>query len=101
MNTRQLEDAHTSGVYPKRPLTIVRGEGAILYDDAGNHYVDCAGGQGAANLGHSHPAVVPAIPAQAHLPTQIPGNFSTYKHAHLLGNTNTQPSTTRTHRRAA
>src|SRR5436190_536282 len=57
-NTMQIEDAHTSGVYPKRPLTIVRGEGAVLYDEAGNRYIDCVGGQGAANLGHSHPAVV-------------------------------------------
>ena len=64
-DTRQLEDAHASGVYVKRPLTIVRGEGALLFDDAGNQYIDLVGGQGSANLGHCHPAVVAAIREQA------------------------------------
>ena len=51
-----LEAAHTSGVYPKRLLAIVRGQGARVWDADGNEYIDCAGGQGAANLGHAHPA---------------------------------------------
>ena len=60
-----LESAHTSGVYPKRPLAIVRGNGARLWDADGNEYIDCVGGQGAANLGHVHPAIVSAINQQA------------------------------------
>ena len=60
-----LEQAHTSGAYLKRDLQIVRGEGATLYDADGNAYIDCVGGQGAANLGHSHPAVVAALREQA------------------------------------
>jgi acetylornithine/LysW-gamma-L-lysine aminotransferase len=59
------ESAHTSGVYPKRPLAIVRGEGARLWDADGREYIDCVGGQGAANLGHANPAVVAAIREQA------------------------------------
>lgn len=59
------EVAHTSGVYPKRPLAIVRGEGAYLWDADGRRYIDCVGGQGAANLGHANPAVVAAIAEQA------------------------------------
>ncbi|MBK9942800.1 MAG: acetylornithine/succinylornithine family transaminase [Kouleothrix sp.] len=59
------ESAHTSGVYPKRPLAIVRGVGACLWDADGREYIDCVGGQGAANLGHANPAVVAAICAQA------------------------------------
>jgi acetylornithine/LysW-gamma-L-lysine aminotransferase len=43
----------------------VRGEGARLYDADGRMFIDCVGGQGAANLGHSHPAVVAAVQAQA------------------------------------
>jgi acetylornithine/LysW-gamma-L-lysine aminotransferase len=81
---RQLEDAHTSGVYPKRPLTIVRGEGAYLYDDAGNQYVDCVGGQGSANLGHSHPAVVAAIREQAGILLNLPEIFYNDRRAALL-----------------
>ncbi len=60
-----LEDLHSSGVTLKRDLQIVRGEGAYLYDAAGRRYIDCVGGQGAANLGHCHPAVVAAVRAQA------------------------------------
>ncbi|WP_298816093.1 aspartate aminotransferase family protein [Chloroflexus sp.] len=60
------QEAHyTSGLYPKRPLAIVRGEGARLYDAEGRAYIDCVGGQGAANLGHGHPAIVAAIREQA------------------------------------
>ncbi|MBP1467771.1 aspartate aminotransferase family protein [Candidatus Chloroploca sp. M-50] len=59
------EQQHTSGLYPKRGVALIRGEGARLYDADGRVYIDCVGGQGAANLGHCHPAVVAAIQAQA------------------------------------
>ncbi|MEX2046066.1 MAG: aspartate aminotransferase family protein [Chloroflexota bacterium] len=59
------EDAHTSGLYLKRPLVIVRGDGALLYDEDGREYIDCVGGQGSANLGHGNAAVADAIAAQA------------------------------------
>ena len=61
----QLEQQYTSGVYIKRELEIVRGDGAILYDADGNRYIDCVAGQGTANLGHRHPAIVQAIQEQA------------------------------------
>jgi acetylornithine/LysW-gamma-L-lysine aminotransferase len=60
-----IEDQHTSGGYSKRPLTIVRGEGSALYDDAGNSYLDFTSGMGVALLGHGHPGVATAIAAQA------------------------------------
>jgi acetylornithine/LysW-gamma-L-lysine aminotransferase len=59
------EALHTSGVYPKRPLALVRGAGARVRDADGREYIDCVAGQGAANLGHAHPAVVAAIAEQA------------------------------------
>jgi len=65
MNTIPLESRHTSGVYAKRELTIVRGEGALLWDDMGQEYIDCVGAQGAANLGHAHPKIVQALQDQA------------------------------------
>ncbi len=61
----QLEDRHTSGLYHKQPLMIVRGSGAILWDEAGQEYLDCTSGHGVANLGHAHPAVAAAIAAQS------------------------------------
>jgi len=65
LNLNALEEAHSSGAYLKRDLQIVRGEGAWLWDDAGNRYIDCVGGQGTANLGHGHPALLEAIQQQA------------------------------------
>ncbi|MBZ0284334.1 MAG: acetylornithine/succinylornithine family transaminase [Anaerolineae bacterium] len=64
-NVSDLEDQHSSGAYLKRDITIVRGAGATLWDDRGNAYIDCVGGQGAANLGHCHPAVLEAITRQS------------------------------------
>lgn len=59
-----LETAHSSGVYVKRDVQIVRGEGARLIDADGRSYIDCVAGHGAANLGHNHPALVAAMQAQ-------------------------------------
>ena len=61
----EREDAHTSGLYMKRPAVIVRGEGALLYDEDGREYIDCVGAQGIANLGHGNRAVADAIAEQA------------------------------------
>jgi LysW-gamma-L-lysine/LysW-L-ornithine aminotransferase len=65
MDHRQIEDRFSVGVYQKRGVVIVRGEGARVWDDAGREYVDCVGGIGVANVGHCNPAVVAAIQAQA------------------------------------
>ncbi len=73
--TQQLESQHTSGVYPKREITIVRGEGAYVWDEQGRRYIDCVGGQGAANLGHSHPAIVEAVSRQAQTLISCPEIF--------------------------
>ncbi|MBI5876908.1 MAG: acetylornithine/succinylornithine family transaminase [Chloroflexi bacterium] len=64
-NYLELEERYQSGVYAKRPITVVRGAGARLWDDTGKAYIDCVGGQGSANLGHCHPAIVKAITTQA------------------------------------
>ena len=65
MNHRQIEDQCSVGVYQKRDLVIVRGEGALVWDETGREYVDCVAGIGVANVGHCHPAVVAAVQAQA------------------------------------
>jgi acetylornithine/LysW-gamma-L-lysine aminotransferase len=59
------EDAHTSGLYMKRSVVLVRGEGATVFDNEGRAYIDCVGGQGIANLGHGNAAVADAIAQQA------------------------------------
>jgi len=62
---QRVEQRFTSGVYAKRDLTIVRGQGATLWDENGKAYIDCVGGQGTANLGHAHPEIVKVLSEQA------------------------------------
>jgi acetylornithine/LysW-gamma-L-lysine aminotransferase len=59
------ENAHTSGLYQKRDVALVRGLGAVVWDDAGRQYIDCVGGQGSGNLGHGNAAVADALAQQA------------------------------------
>lgn len=68
MNANEIietENKHTSGVYAKQTLTIVRGRGASLFDVDGNEYLDCSSGHGVANLGHAHPKIAEAVYRQA------------------------------------
>ena len=81
---QSIENAHQSGVYSKRQVAIVRGQGARLWDAEGNEYIDCVGGQGAGNLGHANPAVVAAITAQAQTLISCPELFYNDKRAALL-----------------
>ncbi len=50
--------------YGEPTLTIVRGAGATVWDDAGNAYVDLVAGIAVNALGHAHPAVVEAVSRQ-------------------------------------
>ena len=60
-----LESKHMSGAVGRRPVVIVRAEGARLWDSDGKEYLDCAAGHGWANVGHCHPEVTRAIREQA------------------------------------
>ena len=75
MNAKELEECFALGIYTRRDVTIVRGEGALLWDDAGNEYIDCTAGVGVANVGHAHPVVAKAIAAQAAQLVTSPGIF--------------------------
>ena len=65
MGAIERESAHTSGLYQKRDVVLVRGDGAVVWDDTGREYIDCVGGQGIANLGHGNHAVADALSKQA------------------------------------
>jgi acetylornithine/LysW-gamma-L-lysine aminotransferase len=79
----EWEDRHTSGVYTKRPLVIVRGEGARVWDAQGREYIDCVGGHGVVNVGHCHPRVVAAIREQAGRLITCPESFYNDRRAEL------------------
>ncbi|MEA2551682.1 MAG: acetylornithine/N-succinyldiaminopimelate aminotransferase [Actinomycetota bacterium] len=47
--------------YARFPVTLVRGAGALVWDEEGTEYLDFTGGLGALILGHAHPAWVAAL----------------------------------------
>ncbi|MCX2830154.1 aspartate aminotransferase family protein [Microbulbifer thermotolerans] len=51
--------------YGDRTLTLVRGEGNYVWDDAGQRYLDAIAGIAVCGLGHCHPAVTEALHDQA------------------------------------
>lgn len=61
----EIEETYTSGVYSKRPIALVRGQGVLVWDEAGREYIDCAAGHGVANMGHARPEIAAAISEQA------------------------------------
>ena len=82
-NIKNIESIYTSGVYAKRDLVITHGQGATLYDEDGNSYIDCVGGQGAANLGHAHPAIITALAEQSQNLISCPEMFYNPQRAEL------------------
>ena len=79
-----LEDRHDSGLYPKYPLVLVRGEGARVWDADGREYIDCVGGHGVANVGHANPAVIRAVTEQVRRLVICPNGFYNDQRAQLL-----------------
>ena len=51
--------------YGQRALTLVKGEGAYVWDDHGKKYLDALAGIAVCGLGHAHPAVTAAVTHQA------------------------------------
>src|SRR5262249_25332019 len=51
--------------YARLPIAFSRGEGAYLYDEQGNKYLDALAGLAVTGLGHAHPRVTAAIAGQA------------------------------------
>jgi acetylornithine/N-succinyldiaminopimelate aminotransferase len=62
---QSLERDAMMATYARNPVEFVRGEGARLWDDEGNEYLDFLAGISVVQLGHSHPAVVDAVREQA------------------------------------
>lgn len=67
--------------YGERKLTLVKGEGAYLWDDQGRRYLDALSGIAVCGLGHCHPTLTQAITEQA----------QTLVHVSNLYNTEPQP----------
>ena len=58
---------HLMNTYARMPIALVRGEGAWLWDEAGQRYLDAVSGLGVTALGHAHPQIAEAISEQSRL----------------------------------
>ncbi len=64
-STAELYDAHVLKNYGRPALTLVRGRGTQVWDDAGNAYLDFTSGIAVSALGHCHPHWVSSVQRQA------------------------------------
>lgn len=64
-STAELYDANVLKNYARAAITLVRGRGTQVWDDAGNSYLDFTSGIAVSALGHCHPDWVSAIQRQA------------------------------------
>lgn len=65
IDTEQLYKDNVLGNYGLPPITLTRGRGASVWDDAGREYLDFCSGIAVLTLGHCHPRIVSAVQAQA------------------------------------
>jgi acetylornithine aminotransferase/acetylornithine/N-succinyldiaminopimelate aminotransferase len=65
LSTADLYDAHVLQNYGRAPLTLVRGRGSRVEDDAGKSYLDFTSGIAVSALGHCHPHWVQTVQRQA------------------------------------
>ncbi len=63
---QELERKYLMNTFKRLPVTLVRGQGARVWDDNGIGYLDFIGGLAVDVLGHSHPELAKAISEQAH-----------------------------------
>ncbi|MBN2245101.1 MAG: aspartate aminotransferase family protein [Candidatus Aminicenantes bacterium] len=70
--------------YPKRNLALVKGKGAVVWDQDGKEYIDCISGHGVAFIGHSNPKVIAAVCLQASTLMTCPGTFYNDQRQQLL-----------------
>ncbi len=69
--------------YARFPVQFVRGEGARLFDEQGNEYLDFLCGIGVTNLGHCHPQIVAAVREQVGTLIHVSNLFYTEPAMHL------------------
>ncbi|MBE0480100.1 MAG: aminotransferase class III-fold pyridoxal phosphate-dependent enzyme, partial [Dehalococcoidia bacterium] len=72
-----LEKKYLMATFKRLPLTLVRGEGARVWDEGGKKYLDFTAGWAVNSLGHCHPVIVNAISEQAKTLIQTSNQFYT------------------------
>jgi acetylornithine/N-succinyldiaminopimelate aminotransferase len=74
---QEIESASLMATYARFPVEFVRGEGARLWDAAGEEYLDFLCGISVTNVGHCHPRVLAAVREQVGRLTHVSNLFYT------------------------
>jgi len=75
--TISLFDQYVIGNYTRYPVSLVRGEGAHIWDAEGRKYIDFFPGWGCGLLGHCPPYVVEAVQKQVATLIHVPNTWYT------------------------
>ena len=76
-NWPELESKYMMHTIERVPVTLVKGEGARVWDDKGREYLDFIAGWAVNSLGHCHPVVAKAVAEQARTLIQTSNQFYT------------------------
>ena len=76
-NWQELEKKLFMQTIKRLPVTLVRGQGARVWDTEGKEYLDFVGGWAVNSLGHCHPVIVKALIVQAQTLIQASNQFYT------------------------
>jgi len=82
--TIELENRYCAHNYHPLPVVLVRGEGAYVWDDQGNRYLDMMSAYSAVSHGHAHPRLVRKLVEQAGTLSIVSRAFHTDKLAPFL-----------------
>ena len=74
---QEIEHKYHMHTFARTPITLVKGDGARIWDEGGKEYLDFVAGWAVNSLGHCHPAVAEAITNQAHTLIQTSNQFYT------------------------
>jgi predicted acetylornithine/succinylornithine family transaminase len=80
---RSLEERYLMRTYKRAPVDFVRGEGALLWDAEGKHYLDFLTGISVCSVGHCHPQVLKAVHEQSQRLIHVSNLFYTEPMARL------------------
>jgi len=78
-----MNEPAVMATYARYPLTLVRGAGTRVWDDAGRGFLDFAGALGVTALGHSHPAWAAAVREQLETLDMVSNLYATEPQAEL------------------
>ncbi|MBA7558544.1 Acetylornithine aminotransferase [subsurface metagenome] len=76
-NWQELEHQYFMHTFDRVPVTLVKGQGARVWDEDGREYLDFVAGWAVNSLGHCHPVVAEAVTEQAHTLIQTSNQFYT------------------------